>query len=71
MELKFDKENKILSISMSNGTKIELPPQYVKELVNLLDKNQKIILDEENDDNSSLEIVWNPRSRRHEPKKKQ
>ncbi len=71
MELKFDKENKILSISMSNGTKIELPPQYVKELVNLLDKNKKIILDEENDDNSSLEIVWNPRSRRHEPKKKQ
>ena len=70
-ELKFDKENKILSISMSNGTKIELPPQYVKELVNLLDKNKKIILDEENDDNSSLEIVWNPRSRRHEPKKKQ
>lgn len=56
---------------MSNGTKIELPPQYVKELVNLLDKNKKIILDEENDDNSSLEIVWNPRSRRHEPKKKQ
>ena len=44
MELKFDKENKILSISMSNGTKIELPPQYVKELVNLLDKNKKIIL---------------------------
>ena len=71
MELKFDKENKILSISMSNGTKIELPPQYVKELVNLLDKNKKIILDEENDDNSSLEIVWNRRSRRHEPKKKQ
>ena len=71
MELKFDKENKIRSISMSNGTKIELPPQYVKELVNLLDKNKKIILDEENDDNSSLEIVWNPRSRRHEPKKKQ
>ena len=71
MELKFDKENKILSISMSNGTKIELPPQYVKELVNLLDKNKKIILDEENDDNSSLEIVWNPRSRSHEPKKKQ
>lgn len=71
MELKFDKENKILSISMSNGAKIELPPQYVKELVNLLDKNKKIILDEENDDNSSLEIVWNPRSRRHEPKKKQ
>lgn len=71
MELKFDKENKILSISMSNGTKIELLPQYVKELVNLLDKNKKIILDEENDDNSSLEIVWNPRSRRHEPKKKQ
>lgn len=71
MELKFDKENKILSISMSNGTKIELPPQYVKELVNLLDKNKKIILDEENNDNSSLEIVWNPRSRRHEPKKKQ
>ena len=71
MELKFDKENKILSISMSNGTKIELPPQYVKELVNLLDKNKKIILDEENDDNSSLGIVWNPRSRRHEPKKKQ
>ena len=71
MELKFDKENKILSISMSNGTKIELPPQYVKELVNLLDKNKKIILDEENDDNSSLEIVWNPRSRGHEPKKKQ
>lgn len=71
MELKFDKENKVLSISMSNGTKIELPPQYVKELVNLLDKNKKIILDEENDDNSSLEIVWNPRSRRHEPKKKQ
>ena len=71
MELKFDKENKILSISMSNGTKIELPPQYVKELVNLLDKNKKIILDEENDDNSSLEIVWNSRSRRHEPKKKQ
>lgn len=71
MELKFDKENKILSISMSNGTKIELPPQYVKELVNLLDKNKKIILDEENDDNSSLEIVWNPRPRRHEPKKKQ
>lgn len=71
MELKFDKENKILSISMSNGTKIELPPQYVKELVNLLDKNKKIILDEENDDNSSFEIVWNPRSRRHEPKKKQ
>ena len=70
MELKFDKENKILSISMSNGTKIELPPQYVKELVNLLDKNKKIILDEENDDNSSLEIVWNPRSRRHEPKKR-
>ncbi len=70
MELKFDKENKVLSISMSNGTKIELPPQYVKELVNLLDKNKKIILDEENDDNSSLEIVWNPRSRRHEPKKK-
>ena len=69
MELKFDKENKILSISMSNGTKIELPPQYVKELVNLLDKNKKIILDEENDDNSSLEIVWNPRSRRHVPKK--
>ena len=54
---------------MSNGTKIELPPQYVKELVNLLDKNKKIILDEENDDNSSLEIVWNPRSRRHVPKK--
>ena len=71
MELKFDKENKVLSISMSNGTKIELPPQYVKELVNLLDKNKKIILDEENDDNNSLEIVWNPRSRRHEPKKKQ
>ena len=70
MELKFDKENKVLSISMSNGTKIELPPQYVKELVNLLDKNKKIILDEENDDNSFLEIVWNPRSRRHEPKKK-
>ena len=42
---------------MSNGTKIELPPQYVKELVNLLDKNKKIILDEENDDNSSLEIL--------------
>ncbi len=70
MELKFDKENKVLSISMSNGTKIELPPQYVRELKTLLDENRKYILDEEDND-SSMETVWNPRSKRHEPKKKQ
>lgn len=70
MELKFDKKNKVLSISMSNGTKIELPPQYVRELKTLLDENRKYILDEEDND-SSMETVWNPRSKRHEPKKKQ
>lgn len=55
---------------MSNGTKIELPPQYVRELKTLLDENRKYILDEEDND-SSMETVWNPRSKRHEPKKKQ
>jgi len=71
MELKFDKETKTLSISMSNGTKIELPPQYARELMTLLDENRNFILDEDNKVESSLETVWNPRSRRHEPKNKQ
>lgn len=70
MELKFDKEIKTLSISMSNGTKIELPSQYVKELMKLLDDNRNFIL-EENQEDLSTETVWNPRSKRHEPKKKQ
>lgn len=72
MELKFDKEIKTLSISMSNGTKIELPPQYVRELITLLDENRNFILNEDNkEESSSVETVWNPRSRRHEPKNKQ
>lgn len=71
MELKFDKEIKTLSISMSNGTKIELPPQYVKELITLIDENRNFILDEDNKEEFSIETVWNPRSRRHEPKNKQ